>query len=295
MRAVPERQMAVVCPGDVEPVGVREPRRVAVGGAEKEKQCVAGFHRAAGEFAVLDREARRHLHRGLEAQDLLGGRGDQRTVEAQPFELVRMADKGEHAVREHVGRRLVAGGHEKGGIRIDLVLGEAALVVRRGDHRRQQIVAGVGASRSHQRVKVLAHLGEVSLRCNCELLCRRTRSHKEHDVLRPRLESVEVGLRDAEHGAHHHGGQRRGVGAVQVGLAVGRHGIEQPGGDALDHVRNPRHHAHAEGGRQQPADARVIRRIAERDDASQGALHQRTPVAHAGAEGFEDPADARGA
>ena len=46
----------------------------------RKRPSFAGLHLASGELAVIDRMARGHLHRGLEAQDLLGRRWNQRGV-----------------------------------------------------------------------------------------------------------------------------------------------------------------------------------------------------------------------
>src|SRR5262249_16271527 len=97
-----ERQVAIVAPADVEPIGVGELGRIAVRGNEPEDAEVALGDALAAQLAGGRRRAPSELRRALVAHELIEGGGEQRRVVLQVLPLLRVTQQREHAIADQV-------------------------------------------------------------------------------------------------------------------------------------------------------------------------------------------------
>ena len=155
MRGLPEGQVRVGLAGDVQPVGLVEHGRVAVGRADGQRDEQAGRQRAVGQRDGRRAEAVVQLQRALEAQQFLHRAAQQFGLLLQALQLVGVAQQRVQAVADQVGGGLVAGVEQEDAVVQQLVLAELTLVVaaqQPGQHVGVG-VAGPPAALGHQRAQ----------------------------------------------------------------------------------------------------------------------------------------------
>ena len=138
------------------------------------------------------------LHRGVEAQQLVHGRGHETGVAPEPGELVRVGEQRQHSVTDQIGGGLVAGDQQEPQEVQHLALAEALAAVLGVGQRAQDVVAGrtpaLGDERPEIRVeRLLRVLGDGAL------AEARRRLQQPGALRRPELEAVPVLRRDAQH------------------------------------------------------------------------------------------------
>ncbi len=139
---VPERQVAVLAPRDVEPVGIVELFGIAVGGGEQDHRLLSLRDVDVTDRDVLQRHAARELHGRVIAQQLLDGAAGEERVGAQQLELLEVAQQGERAVADQVHGRFVPGDEEQDAGREQLGLAQLVAGFLRRDERAEQVVTG---------------------------------------------------------------------------------------------------------------------------------------------------------
>ena len=102
-----EGQVWLAVSRDVEPVGVLERSRVAVSGAEDQDQGLACAQHSSVQLVIHEDPPESRLHRRVLPQQFVDGGRDESGVLAQPRELPRVAQQGQHPVPDEVGGRLV--------------------------------------------------------------------------------------------------------------------------------------------------------------------------------------------
>ena len=198
MSAVGERQRRVRCPRDVEAVRLDEAERVTVGRTEEHDGGVTIAPLALDHRPRRRDGPRRHLHRRVEAKDLLDGEIESFGFGEQQLALLGMVKQGAHAVGELVGRRLVAGRHQEQGVGEQLVLGQRVTVVARRDHRRQQVIAGIGATAGHENTHERAHRNDGVPRLSGQRDVGSSGSEEPNELQRPSLELRQILIVDPQ-------------------------------------------------------------------------------------------------
>ena len=92
MRAVAERNVFEVRPGDVEVVGSFESGRVAVCGTEEQHHCVASVELSTEHLTIAQGITRRHLHGLLVPEDLVACRRKEVGALAEQRELIGVVE-----------------------------------------------------------------------------------------------------------------------------------------------------------------------------------------------------------
>ena len=170
MRAVRERQVSALLPGQVELLGVGPMLlRVAPGRAEAHEQCLPGRygHAAQGDLLCCVPQ-RQVLDARVPAQGLLHHVRPRSPAGADQFQLVGVGEQRVHGVADEVHRRLVAGADHEDQRPHQLGLGEPFLAL--GPRLQQgagQVVTGVlglgrgqvGQERLHLAVEADGLLG----------------------------------------------------------------------------------------------------------------------------------------
>lgn len=128
MGPMPERQVALRLTSHVEPIGVGEPGRVAIGGREHQVHQLSLTDRLAADRQILSRLPIHELDRPVVAEELLDSVGNQRRLLEQQTELVGVAQQSQQAVADQVRGRLMTGRQEQIGIRDQLRLAEPIAV-----------------------------------------------------------------------------------------------------------------------------------------------------------------------
>ena len=149
-----------VGPADVEAVGARAPvGLVAVRRGQAAHHEHALLDGLAAHLDLPQRDAARHLHGRVVAEELLDGAAVQRRVGAQALELVGVAEEGEGAVADEVHGRLVAGDVEEHHLLEELLVREHVAVLLGGEQAREKIVGQVVPLPLDDVEHELAHLG----------------------------------------------------------------------------------------------------------------------------------------
>ena len=116
MNAETERQMAVGGSANIKPIGIRELRRIAVGGPDTEMNVAAGRDRNAAQCGVPGGATVSQLVGAFHAQKLLDRRVDQLGMLRKVMPGLGMPQQKINAVANEVGRGLVAGIEQKDAI-----------------------------------------------------------------------------------------------------------------------------------------------------------------------------------
>ena len=156
-----EGEVPVGRPRDVEPVGVGELRRVAVGAADRHVDVSPGRELRAAQRRVHLKPPVADLVRAFEAQEFLHRRADQPGVLAQPSHLIREADQRLDPVADQVGRRLVARVQEEDAVVQQLQLAQRLAVLVGADQLRQHlrvVVARIPNPPRDQRPQIVLEL-----------------------------------------------------------------------------------------------------------------------------------------
>nr|WP_228718570.1 hypothetical protein [Kitasatospora acidiphila] len=253
---MPEGEVPGAVAGDVEPVGIREDRRVAVRGQQADLHELPRRDLGSGDHHRLGGVAHRgDRERAFVAQHFLDRAGHQAGVGAQRGELLGVGEQGVDAVGYQVDGGLVAGHHQQEGHRGDLLLGEPVLAVTRREQAAEQVVGRVLALVPDQRLDVFEH---------------RLGGHDGHfavaatalgDRVAPDLEGLVLVLRSPEQVEDHRDRQRQREFGDQVGLVLARQPIEQPIDMALDQRPHTGHPPHGVGLLHQLAQPGVVRRV----------------------------------
>ena len=109
MHAAAEREWLHLRAGEVDPVGIRVPGRIAVRGAEEHEDPVTGRDCHIAERDIGRREPAGQLHRAVVAQQLVGDVRRQLGLRSQRVHLFGLGEQRDHAVADQVGRRLEPG------------------------------------------------------------------------------------------------------------------------------------------------------------------------------------------
>ena len=146
-------------PLDVEPVGIVERARVAVGRCLHEQHPLSLADLPAAERQRLARPARHRADRPVVAQALLGRAAGQIGIAVQPLPLVGVLLERDDAVGQQVHRRLVAGEDHQDDVGDDLLVAEGVGALARLQHARDQVVlrprAAGGEHRAQERLELL--------------------------------------------------------------------------------------------------------------------------------------------
>src|SRR5262245_1391572 len=121
-----ESYVRVRIPRDVEPVGLREPRGVAIGRRNEPPSPIEFAKDVAPQFDIFRGDALQRLDGRVVPQALLGGIHSQRGARLEQRPLLRMADQGQRPVADEIDRRLVPGEQEEHRVRDHLVAGQGA-------------------------------------------------------------------------------------------------------------------------------------------------------------------------
>jgi hypothetical protein len=113
--------VAVVCPADVEPIGLGEHLRVAVRRPQRQVQQLTLADRLAAQRQVLTGDPLQELRRAVVPQALLHRRPHQPRVIARPAQLLGVVQQGQDGVAELVLRGDVAGTEQQDALRTDLL------------------------------------------------------------------------------------------------------------------------------------------------------------------------------
>jgi hypothetical protein len=153
-----EGQVAFVGAVDIEPVGVGEPGRVAVGGRDPGDDVLAAADAVAADVEVAHRYPPGELEWGVVAQCLVHDGGAQSRVGPQRGPLVGVAEEGQGAVADEVDGVFVPGDEQESQGGVDFVGGESFAVVLGGEESGDEVVAGVAATAIDQQGEVVGQL-----------------------------------------------------------------------------------------------------------------------------------------
>ena len=130
---------------EVETIGIREGRRIAIRARERERDEVAARDRRAAELRVARRIAVEHRRRRLEPQRLLDDGAQHALVGARPGHAPPSPEQVEERIRDHRLGRLDPAEQEHRRVRGHLLPCQpAGLARRRGDERRGRIAVESG-------------------------------------------------------------------------------------------------------------------------------------------------------
>ena len=261
MRPAAEGEMLVRLPFDVEAVGVREHRRIAVGGGEHAPHLGVTGDRRPVERDVGVQHACREDDRAVVAETLLDGALGELRPRAELRQLGGMLEERPDAVADQADRRLEAGDEEADRLRDELGWAQAVALLLGPDEGAQEIVAEARPPRRDQLLEVRGerHPGGSGLR---EHLGRQHAGREAvRRLRRPRGEAVAVAHRDAEHLADDGGGHRQREVGDHVHLAARGHPVEALVDDALDVAAQCGDRPRREGAAHETTETGVRRRI----------------------------------
>jgi hypothetical protein len=233
VHAVPEGDVVVRLPVDVELVCAREHALVAVRRRVEQQHLVALAHAGAADLDVARRGPVHVLDRRHPAQHLLDGERQQAGVRGELPALVGIPEQRLHAAGDHVARRLVAADEDEQPLLQDVLVGELLAVDLRMDERRHHVVARTGATVGDHSAGVLGVLLE-RLHDPIHDVGRRRHRQSGDELVGPAQQHVAVLGLDAEEVADHDHRQVRGDVVHEVALAAGRDRVDELVADAAD-------------------------------------------------------------
>ncbi|MFN8642092.1 MAG: hypothetical protein U0802_10720 [Candidatus Binatia bacterium] len=279
VRAAAEGEVVVVGPGQVEAIGIGEARRIAVGGGEQAEHDRAAAQRAAAEHHVVgEHHAIGRLHRTVVAQELLHRAADQRRIVLQAAALFGMAQQGQDGVGDQVGGGFVSGAEDQPAEGQQLGAAQDVALVLDRHQGADQVVARRRPARLGDVAQIGGHVLERRL-AGAQAAGGLQRVEQRRQRVRPVFEAGAVGARDAEQLGDHHHRQRIGEGGDQIHAPPRPHRLEQLVDQRLDARLQAFDHARREGLVDQPAQARVARRIDHQQRAEDHVDEGRTEAA----------------
>ncbi len=260
MDAVPEGEVVLRDPRDVEGVGIRAvPVGMPVGGAVRgEDRLSLGDGPSVGQGDVGQGEAHRQVFHGrLVAQGLLDDVVPAAAAGADVAELFGVGEQAGHRLVDDVDRRLVPGtDHQEQRVGQFGVgqRGAVALVVAGGDEERGHVVAGRGALGGDEPAEHF--VGPNRVRGGLFGGQGRVEDPVHHGT---ELTALLVG--EAHEAADDRDGQRVGEPFAQVCHRTGREGgelVQEAGDDGLDRAAEQGDTARAERGGHHPPEPAVV-------------------------------------
>ena len=159
--AAAKGEVAAVAATEIQLVGIREPRRVAVGRAKEEGNLLPTADRMSAIFKRFVGDAGRHLHWAVVTQQFLDGRLCRPWVRHQCLPLVWVPQQSQGAVADQVDGGFVSGDQEQGARAEQFRFGQLLPLRLQADKRGNQIVLRLGAALRQQAVEI------VRQRCRC--------------------------------------------------------------------------------------------------------------------------------
>ena len=206
------------------------------------------------------------MHRSVITQHLLDRVGYERRVADEPPLLVGVSEQGPHAVADEVHRRLVTGNEQKEDDAAQLGLAQTITLVFGGEQRAQQVVARSLAPVLEQIVEVAdeAHGGDDS---PLEHIPFDLAVEQSRCIARPPREEVAVVEGYSHELADDRDGQRVDDGRHEVDLAGVAELVEHAVNELLNMGTEPFDAPGSERLAHEPAEASVVGRVEEKEDA----------------------------